>query len=249
MAQTRGLRSVAKEPFISVRREDSMRPWEEIFPEGDRKIMEKAGFGARQPFGRKPALLVIDVNRAFLGYRKGDEPGSTLQAAEAYKVSCGEAGWKALTHIKTLLEQCRRKGILIVFTTGDAVMKSWCGGVTKRSDAAPRIDLEAEEIPPPIEPLPSEVVVQKPKASAFFDTPLARLLHEKGIDCLLVTGVSTSGCVRASVVDAFSSGFRCFVVEECTFDRFHLSHLVNLFDMNAKYADVITLEEALKYVG
>ncbi|MEI9476469.1 MAG: isochorismatase family protein [Deltaproteobacteria bacterium] len=225
-----------------------MRAWEEIFPEGDRKILEKAGFAAKQPFGRNPALLIIDVNRSFLGFRKGEEAGSTLQAAEGYKVSCGEAGWKALTNIQRLLEHCRKKGILIVFTTGDAVMKKWCGSVTKRSDPTGPIDLDAEEIPPPITPLSSEVVVYKPKASAFFDTPLARLLRERKVDCLLITGVSTSGCVRASVVDAFSTGFPCFVVEECTFDRFHLSHLVNLFDMNAKYADVITLDEAMHYV-
>ena len=126
-------------------------------------------------------------------------------------------------------------------------MKRMCGSVTKAkfSDV---VDSEEEDIPAPITPLPSEVVIQKTKASAFFDTPLARCLRERKIDTLLVTGTTTSGCVRASVVDAFSLGFRCFVVEECTFDRFELSHLVNLFDMNAKYADVISLDEALKYV-
>ena len=73
-------------------------------------------------------------------------------------------------------------------------------------------------------------------------------LRSMGVDSLLIAGCTTSGCVRASVVDAFSYGYRCFVVEDCVFDRFELSHLVNLFDMNAKYADVITLDEALKYV-
>ena len=71
----------------------------------------------------------------------------------------------------------------------------------------------------------------------------------ESIDSLLITGATTSGCVRASVVDAFSHGYKCFIVEECTFDRFELSHLVNLFDMNAKYADVISLEEALTYLN
>jgi nicotinamidase-related amidase len=66
---------------------------------------------------------------------------------------------------------------------------------------------------------------------------------------LLIGGTTTSGCVRASVVDAYNEGFKCFVVEECTFDRFELSHLVNLWDLNAKYADVITVEEALSYIA
>ncbi len=70
-----------------------------------------------------------------------------------------------------------------------------------------------------------------------------------GIDSLIITGCVTSGCVRATVVDAFSYGYSCFVVEQCTFDRFHLSHLVNLFDMNVKYADVILLDEAIEYVS
>jgi nicotinamidase-related amidase len=111
------------------------------------------------------------------------------------------------------------------------------------------VDPKAEEIPEPIAPLPSELVIRKIKASAFFETPLLTYLQYMGIDSLLITGATTSGCVRASVVDAISYGFRCFVVEECVFDRFELSHLVNLFDMNTKYADVISLEEALKYIA
>ena len=224
-----------------------MRHWEEIFTASDREVIRKARFGEKQEFGENPALLIIDVNRAFLGYKPGTAPGTTLKPAEGYELSCGEAGWKAFNNIVRLLECCRNNGVFTVFTTGDAVMKRMCGSVTKAkfSDV---VDSEEEEIPAPITPLPSEVVIQKTKASAFFDTPLARCLRERKIDTLLVTGTTTSGCVRASVVDAFSLGFRCFVVEECTFDRFELSHLVNLFDMNAKYADVISLDEALKYI-
>ena len=99
-----------------------------------------------------------------------------------------------------------------------------------------------------IKPLPSELVIKKTKASAFFGTPLREVLHDLNIDSLLICGTTTSGCVRASIVDAFSHGLRCFLVEECAFDRFELSHLVNLWDINAKYADVITLDEAIGHI-
>lgn len=91
-------------------------------------------------------------------------------------------------------------------------------------------------------------MIKKTKASGFFGTPLLSALRHLKCDSLLVAGTTTSGCVRASVVDAISYDFPCFVVEECVFDRFELSHLVNLWDMNAKYADVITLQEAIAHV-
>ena len=88
-------------------------------------------------------------------------------------------------------------------------------------------------------------MIKKTKASAFFGTPLREVLHDLNVDSLFVCGTTTSGCVRATIVDAFSHGLKCFLVEEGTFDRFELSHLVNLWDINAKYADVITVDEAV----
>ena len=106
----------------------------------------------------------------------------------------------------------------------------------------------AWEIAEEIKPLPSEPVIRKTKASGFLFTPLAPTLHMMQADCLVVVGTSTSGCVRATVVDGMSYKYDVFVVEECTFDRFELSHLVSLWDMNAKYADVISIGEALDYL-
>ena len=80
-------------------------------------------------------------------------------------------------------------------------------------------------------------------------TPLAPILHNMKADCLVVVGTSNSGCVRATVVDGLSYKYYVFVVEECTFDRFELSHLVSLWDMDAKYADVISIGEALDYLN
>ena len=92
------------------------------------------------------------------------------------------------------------------------------------------------------------MVIRKDKPSVFFGTPLMSYLHELQVDTLLVTGTTTSGCVRATVVDAFSYNFKVVVVEECVFDRGQASHQVNLFDMQAKYADVVSLEDALRYL-
>ena len=98
-------------------------------------------------------------------------------------------------------------------------------------------------VPDVIAPLPSAWIVEKAKASCFFGTPLACYLIQKGVDTLVVVGVSTSGCVRASVIDAFSYGFKVFLIEEGCFDRSDFAHAANLFDMDAKYASVITFEE------
>jgi len=100
-----------------------------------------------------------------------------------------------------------------------------------------------------IKPNDDELIVRKARASAFFGTHLITYLVRKNIDCLLVTGTSTCGCVRGTVLDGYSYGYPVFPVEECIFDRSRTSHLVNLFEMNAKYASVIQLSEALDYVG
>ncbi len=222
-----------------------MRRWEEVFTEADRKLVQKAAMAQKQTFGKKPALLIIDVTVGFLG----STPKPVLQSAEEYATSCGEVGWVALTSIQKLLEVCRANGIPIIFTTGDSTIRRLCRISTVKIWKPEHADSQADKIPEAIAPLSSELVIHKTKASAFFGTPLAICLQAMKIDSLLIAGTTTSGCVRASVVDACSYGYSCFIVEECVFDRFDLSHLVSLFDMNAKYADVISIEEAIGHVS
>jgi nicotinamidase-related amidase len=221
-----------------------MRPWEAIFPEADRAIYAKAGFQARQSFGERAALLIIDVVESFTGSR----PEQVLASIDEYRMSCGEPAWQALDAIRALLDACRAAGLPVVYTKGDPTDKYFCGDSVKGTAPEEIARLYGAPIAPAIAPLPTEYVLQKTKASAFFGTPLASYFHKLGVDTLLVCGTSTSGCVRASVVDAFSNNFRVFVVEEGCFDRSPFSNLVNLFEMNAKYADVITLAEALEHV-
>lgn len=99
-----------------------------------------------------------------------------------------------------------------------------------------------------IAPQPGEIVIHKERASAFFGTPLIAHLRKVGADSLIIFGESTSGCVRASTVDAYSYGFHNVVVEECTYDRSMLSHKVNLFDLHHKYADVMHVEEVIEHI-
>lgn len=218
-----------------------MRPWQTVFPEEDRKVYGKAHFGVRQPFGRRPALLIVDVVRSFVG----SKPQDVLSAVEEFRTSCGQAAWDALPVIQRVLARARDAGLPVVYTTGDPESKAFCGGSTKTASRDERMRPGSEDIPEMVAPRPGEFVVRKTKASAFFGTPLATYLQGMGVDALMVCGCTTSGCVRASVVDAFSHGYRVFVVEEGCFDRSRFSHLVNLFEMNQKYADVVTADEAL----
>jgi nicotinamidase-related amidase len=107
----------------------------------------------------------------------------------------------------------------------------------------------ANSIPDPIAPVDGETVIQKTKPSAFFGTPLVSYLVAAAADTLIVTGTTTSGCVRATVIDAFSNNYRTIVVEDGVFDRGEASHRINLFDMHAKYADVQTTDEVLNYLA
>jgi maleamate amidohydrolase len=222
-----------------------MKRWEEIFTDADRALLKKFGTGERQAFGRRPALIIVDVVKSFIG----SKPASALESADEYRTSCGSSGWDALQHIRRLLEAFRRKNLPVVFTTLDQETANHSWGVDKWSGPQEKWNPAGWEIADEIKPLPSEPVIRKTKASGFLFTPLPAVLHRMEADCLIVVGTSTSGCVRATVVDGLSYKYRIFVVEECTFDRFELSHLVSLWDMNAKYADVITIAEALDFLG
>ncbi|MFC2005777.1 isochorismatase family protein [Chloroflexota bacterium] len=222
-----------------------MKRWEEVFTGTDQELLQRSGMGRRQEYGKNPALLIIDVTRHFLGPNK-----PTLEAALESRVACGEVGWEAVDNIKKLLEACRNNNMPVIYAIPDTYTRAKSGMLQKgrKPEVAAKEDFREDAIADTIAPLDSELVIHKIRPSMFLGTPLVTCLRHMQVDSLLITGGVTSGCVRATTVDGFSYGFKCFVVEECTFDRFQLSHLVNLFDMNAKYADVITVEEALNHV-
>ncbi|MGH7827379.1 MAG: isochorismatase family protein [Candidatus Binatia bacterium] len=221
-----------------------MREWETFFPDEERKMYEKAGYKGKQEFGRNPALLIIDVITGFTGTKSMD----VMDAIDEFPTSCGKVAWDALPKIQQLLQACREADVSVIYSTSDPDFKAAFGNATKRGVDATDFEKIATEFPEMIKPQEGEFIVRKARASAFFGTHLITYLVRKNIDCLLVTGTSTCGCVRGTVLDGYSFGYPVFVVEECVFDRSRTSHLVNLFEMNAKYASVVQLADALKYL-
>ena len=172
-----------------------------------------------------------------------------MEAIDEFPTSCGQVAWDALPKIKELLHACRDAEIPVIYSTSDPDFKAAFGNATKRGVDKTDFEKLAVEFPEMIKPRDNEFIVRKARASAFFGTHLITYLVRKNIDSLLIAGTSTCGCVRGTVLDGYSYGYPVFPVEECIFDRSRTSHLVNLFEMNAKYASVIQLSEALDYVG
>jgi len=226
-----------------------MAIWDELLTERDKQVFAAAGYGKRQGFGRKPAVIVVDVNYNFVG----DVPEPILESIKKYRNSCGEEGWQSVLQISRLLEGARDKKVPIFYSTAPshrvALMAGrWHGKNNRGSEDFQSQAQDGNEIVREIAPHEGDIVILKDKPSVFFGTPFMSYLHELQVDTLLVAGTTTSGCVRATVMDAFSYNFKVVVVEECVFDRGQTSHKVNLFDMQAKYADVVPLDAALSYL-
>jgi maleamate amidohydrolase len=218
--------------------------WIDSIPAEDKETYRRAGFGGTRSVGKRPALIVVDVTYGFTGSR-----GLTLQEAIAeFSTACGPVSWEAVPQIASLLRMAREAGWRIVFSRSDAEAARFTGKATKSKSMGTRPKL-FDEFPPDIAPTQGEWILPKTRASCFFGTPLSTGLIRDGIDSLVFCGVSTSGCVRASVVDGFSHGFQTIVVDDCCFDRSWYAHCSNLFDMDAKYATVVSLRELGSMIG
>jgi nicotinamidase-related amidase len=190
--------------------------------------------------GRNPAILAIDLyQNAYLGGK-----GPAREANRKHAGSCGENAWNAIPHTQRLFAAARAAGVPVVYSTRHADtsgVKSTNRSMKGESEVGYVIQEE-------VFPQPGELVIYKERASAFFGTPLIAHLRRLGVDSLIICGQSTSGCVRASTIDAYSYGFHNVLVEECTYDRSMLNHKVNLFDMHNKYADVMHVEEVVAHL-
>ncbi len=218
-----------------------MTSWRDLIGGRDREILEAAGYGHAVGFGEAPALLVVDVTYGFVGRA----PLPVLEAIRTYPSAVGEAGWEAVDVIELLLAAARTAGVPVLYSAGTSEQGRW---VDKRPVHA-RQPADAYEIVDRIAPRPGETVIRKGKPSAFFRSPLAERLTELGVDSLIVCGGTTSGCVRATVVDAFSHDHRVTVVEDAVFDRVELSHAAALLDMEQKYADVCPAAAVIAELG
>jgi maleamate amidohydrolase len=206
----------------------------EIYEEAHKKI----GYGAgRVGWGRSPAVICVDFQR-----------GITDVGAP---VGGGEHLRRAVTNTAKLLEVARRKNIPVIYFV-----------VTYREDKKDmglwpmKLPVLAEckegskwvEVSPEIAPAPGDLVMAKKMPSVFFGTGLLNYLVSNGIDTNIITGTVTSGCVRASIIDSFSHGFRTIVVEDCCGDQSEEPHRANLTDVNNRYADVVSLEECIEHI-
>jgi maleamate amidohydrolase len=226
-----------------------MATWDDVLTERDKQVFAAAGYGQRQGFGHRPAVIVVDVNYNFVG----DVPEPILESIKIYRNSCGEEGWQGVYQIRTLLDAARAREVPIFYSTAPAQRTAlmagrWHGKNSRGVEDFHSQAQDGNDIVREIAPQAGDMVILKDKPSVFFGTPLMSYLHELQVDTLLITGTTTSGCVRATVVDAFSYNFKVVVVEECVFDRGQTSHKINLFDMQAKYADVVPLKAALSYL-
>jgi nicotinamidase-related amidase len=200
-----------------------------------REVYERAGLGASVTLGERPAVLVVDFSCGFT------DPESQLGAEMTAEIEA----------TRRLLDLARAKGVPVIFTTigfephlKDSVL--WMQKAPSLAEL--QIGGRWVDIDPRLGQREDETVVLKKGASAFFGTNLSAILVSQQVDTVVLCGATTSGCVRATAIDLLQHGFPAIVPRDCVGDRAQAPHEANLFDINAKYADVVTLEEALAYL-
>jgi nicotinamidase-related amidase len=204
----------------------------------DLEAIRRSGYGSRQGFPEFPALLVVDMTLSFLGLTSADQ-----LAEQVAPTAASDAGWSALENIKEILDISRSRGLPVVFTHPD------------RPDGIPKPVLRgkqrpyqgrADQFPASMLAQEGELVLPKEAPSAFFKTNLAEHLRSLRVDGVIVTGIATAACVRATVVDAASHGFKAVVPIEAVADWMEFEHWASLLDMDLRYADVMTTAEVLQ---
>lgn len=211
----------------------------EHFTDEEISRYEAGGYGQVLEPGDKLAVVVVDATYEFCG-RPAPSPSEEWKSPDS-------SARKAIDNLVLILEAARGAGIPIIYSKNQARIHpaqqgSWAW---KTLAQATGDDLE---IVREVAPQPGDLVVEKTKPSAFFGTALASYITSLGVDTLLITGSTTSGCVRATVVDAFSNNLRAFVVVDCVFDRSRTSHEVNLFEMQQKYAGLVEAKPLIRWM-
>lgn len=221
------------------------RPWDGIVSAEEQQAYAAAGLGRPTGVGKKPALLIIDVQ-----YRTTGTKRVPLQEAiKEFPTACGEVAWSAVDAIATMAGLFRRYRWPIIYPHVAPKQRHDAGRLAEKIPTIMSVAASGYEFVQVIAPQAGDLLLPKRHPSAFFGTPLTSYLIDLGIDTLVITGCSTSGCIRGTVVDAFAYNYRVLVPEECVYDRSRVSHAVNLFDMASKYADVAPMEECRHRLG
>jgi maleamate amidohydrolase len=219
-----------------------MKPWDSIISEEEQRRYRAAGFGRPTGIGARPALLVIDVQ-----YRTvGTKPMPFWDAVKEFPTSCGETAWAAVRNIEKLLAVFRENRWPVLYPYVAPKETFDLGRLAAKNPALMKVAQKGYEFVAEVAPREGDILLPKKHPSAFYGTPLASYLIDLAADTLVITGCTTSGCVRGSVVDAFSYNFRVIVPYDCVYDRSEISHAVNLFDMSEKYADVMSVADTLQ---
>jgi nicotinamidase-related amidase len=224
--------------------------WTKYLTERDRALLSATSWAKQRPFGLgdNPAVVVVDLYYAALGLPRQD----ILDAVGKWPSACGDDGWAAVDRTVPLLRAARDAGApVLYFHATPARYGRWNRKPGSALDPKSTVDSNAVDpngIVSEVEPWAGDIVLEKIGPSCFHGTPLDTILRAGGHNTLLVAGEATSGCVRATVVDACTRGYRVGVVGDCCFDRFEASHWLSLFDLDQKYADVLTAEAAIGHL-
>ena len=221
--------------------------WDDVLTDTDRRVIANAGYGKPRGLGTSPILMVIDCQYNYIG---ADEPVDEQQ--DRWPAGGGEAAWRAVREIGGLLDAARAGSVPVLYTRNvqkRTIQFDSFAGKSSWDKRATLEDSEGSRIVDEIAPTASDFVLDKSYASAFYGTPLVNYLVGLGVDTLIVSGVSTGGCVRATAVDAVSRGFKVAVVADAVADRIVASHKVALLDMWMKYTDVIDAKTATGYLA
>ncbi|MCW6510170.1 isochorismatase family protein [Lichenifustis flavocetrariae] len=224
--------------------------WQDMLSENDREVMRRGKWAQTAGFGKRPALIIVDAQNYMTGIRGADDN------KEKFPLACGEVGFTAVDRMVALQAAARRNGVPVFQTrfivNPDAddcgMFHRKVGAGIGRGDNLYFGGTFGAEIVEPLRPLKGEIVLDKKKKSAFFGTPLLSLLIDKQIDTCIITGGSTSNCVRATAIDSEQHNFFTIIPEEAVFDRIEICHRVSLFDMNRFCGDVLPCDAVLAYL-
>jgi maleamate amidohydrolase len=224
------------------------KQWESLLTEQDKEILNVSQYGLMLPMPKRPALVIIDMTYDFCGL-----PGTdAVSAATERRTSCGPSAWKTVPTIKRALTAARRAKMPIAYSRRSETRLRRKSPKSARADEDVKpfsINGNGNRIITELTPAKEDLVFGKAAPSIFFETTFTTWFANQGCDGLFVAGCTTSGCVRASAVDAFSRQINNFIIADAVFDRFSISHKVALFDCQAKYADLISAADLETYSG